>query len=166
MTNLLKHLNTNFCTELNVAWLTYVSALKIKGADPSIYETLYALLKEAREQGYRFQIEYAPDLFIQECKAENEVALFLRTHPKWKETEVIIKMMKLGRENQWTFLEPYLENLKNEYLKTLLKEFATRHARQYGPFFAGSDHAVIHVLGLLDSVKEEIMLHSFVHRHG
>lgn len=60
MTDLIKQLNTQFCTELNVAWMNATLNNDGPGMDMSRFNELTELITEAREQGYAFNLEYSP----------------------------------------------------------------------------------------------------------
>ena len=66
MTDLIKHLNTQFCMELNQAWLDATLNNDGKIIQTDRFAELQNLIVEAKEQGYAFNLEYVPDNFIAE----------------------------------------------------------------------------------------------------
>ena len=66
MTHLIKQLNTEFCQELNNAWLQAIENNDGQHMVIKKFDGLFELIKEAKEQGYGFNLDYSPNLFIEE----------------------------------------------------------------------------------------------------
>ena len=66
MIDLIKQLNTHFCEELNTAWLKSISESSGRELNTTIFSDIKNLIAEAKDQGYRFNLDYSPDLFFEE----------------------------------------------------------------------------------------------------
>ena len=163
MTDLIKQLNTQFCEELNTAWLKSVSESSGKELNTIIFSDIKNLLSEAKDQGYRFNLDYSPDLFFEERIMGKELERELGSLPEWNEMGVILGMIKNAETNRWDSVLPHFKELKKQRLRPIMLQYAINCAKQYGPFFAGSDNETINVFGFCGNVIEDILLISMLY---
>ena len=94
MTDLIKQLNTQFCMELNKAWLDATLNKNDKTTKMERLGEVHKLIFEAREQGYTFNLEYSPNNFINERIMGKGLELVLCSMHEWEEFGYITKMIK------------------------------------------------------------------------
>ena len=114
MTDLIKQLNTQFCTELNVAWMNATLNNDGPGMDMSRFNELTELITEAREQGYAFNLEYSPDHFIKECIMGKSLEKELCSMPEWQGLAHIFYMLKESELDRCPTVFPGTEKPEDE----------------------------------------------------
>jgi hypothetical protein len=162
MTDLIKQLNTQFCTELNMAWMNATLNNDGPGMDMSRFNELTELITEAREQGYAFNLEYSPNHFIEECIMGKSLETALCGMPEWNGLTPILYMLKECETKNWSGIQPYFEKLKSQKMKPILEKYAIKCAQEKGPFFAGSENDTINIFGTCGSIAHEIILLSLL----
>jgi hypothetical protein len=158
MTDLVKQLNTHFCEELNTAWLKCCKGNGVKDWTVATFRDICRLLAEAREQGYQFNLEYSPNLFIEERIIGKDLEAEFCTLPEWEEVGVVINSLRMAEDRSMDQMIPRLQELKSQYLRPILLKYAITCSREHGPFFAGPDNSVINIFGFCGSAMHEIML--------
>jgi len=162
MTNLIKQLNTEFCQELNNAWLQAIENNDGQYMIIKKFDGLFELIKEAKEQGYGFNLDYSPNLFIEERIMGKQLENELLKLPEWNQLGVLITMLNQCEENQWNSIKTHLQELKSQRTKPILISYAIKCTKEKGPFFAGEDPSIINVFGTCGSVAHEILLITFL----
>jgi hypothetical protein len=162
MTDLIKQLNTQFCMELNKAWLDATLNNNDKTINMERFGEVHKLIAEAREQGYTFNLEYSPNNFINERIMGKDLELVLCSMPEWEEFGYITKMIKECETNNWNGIKPHFEELQRQRMKPILLKYAIKCAKEFGPFFASDKNDTINLFGTCESVADEMVLVIFV----
>jgi len=163
MTDLIKQLNTQFCMELNKAWLDATMNNDCKTIRMDLFANLQNLIAEAREQGYTFNLDYSPNNFIAERVMGKDLELVLCTMPDWQEFGYVTNMIKQCETNNWLKIKPYFEELQTQRMKPILLKYAIRCANEYGPFFAGDRNDTINLFGTCGNISHEMVLITFLY---
>jgi hypothetical protein len=158
MTDLIKQLNTEFCQELNNAWLQAIENNDGQHMVVKNFDGLLELIKEAKEQGYGFNLDYSPNLFIEERIMGKQLENELIKLPEWNQLAILINMLNQCEDNQWTTIKTHLQELKSQRIQPILLAYAIQCTKDKGPFFAGNDPSFINVFGTCGSVAHEILL--------
>jgi len=163
MIDLIKQLNSQFCVELNASWKKAIEASNGKEFNLSIFGELKSLIFEARDQGYNFNVDYLPDLFIQEQIMGKDLETEFCTLPEWNEVIIINRMIKESKQNNWDFILPHFEELQKQHLRPVMLQYAIKCVKIHGPFFAGPQNDTINVFGFTGSIAEECTLLSMIY---
>jgi hypothetical protein len=163
MIDLIKQLNTHFCEELNTAWLKSVSESSGRELNTTIFSDIKNLIAEAKDQGYRFNLDYSPDLFFEERIMDKKLEREFCALPEWNEMGVILGMIKKAETNRWDSVLPHFKELKKQHLRPIMLQYAINCSKQYGPFFAGQDNETINVFGFCGTVIEDMVLISMLY---
>lgn len=163
MLDLIKQLNTHFCAELNTAWINAIEKSNRKDFSLEIFEEIKSLVFEARDQGYTFNIDYSPNLFIEERIMGKDLEKEFCSMSEWKDVQIILTMIKQSEINKWDFIRPHFEELKKQHFRPIMLQYAINCSKQYGPFFAGPDNDTINVFGFCGSVIEDMILLSMIY---
>lgn len=132
MTDLVKQLNTHFCEELNTAWLKCCKGNGVKDWTVATFRDICRLLAEAREQGYQFNLEYSPNLFIEERIIGKDLEAEFCTLPEWEEVGVVINSLRMAEDRSMDQMIPRLQELKSQYMRPVLLKYAITCSREHG----------------------------------
>ena len=163
MTDLIKQLNTQFCLELNKAWLDAIVNFDGKNVNMVLFNEIHQLIEEAREQGYTFNLVYSPDDFIGERIDGKPLDPELSAMPEWEHVTLLSNMLKECETNDWGNIKKYFEELQRQTIKPILLKYAIECAKKHGPFYAGDKNDSINIFGSCESVPLEIMLIAFLY---
>ena len=162
MVDLIKQLNTQFCAELNTAWINAIEKSNGKDFSLEIFEEIKTLVFEARDQGYTFNIDYSPNLFIEERIMGKDLEKEFCSMSEWKDVQIILTMIKQSEINKWNFMLPHFKELQKQHLQPIMLKYAINSVKTHGPFFAGPLNEIINVFGFCGSVAAEITLLSII----
>lgn len=162
MTDLIKLLNTQFCQELNKAWLEATAGFDGKNIKMEFFNELRQLIDEARDQGYLFNLEYRPDNFVAERINGKPLEPELCNMPEWEQLNMVTNMLKQCESNNWSNIKKHFEELKRQRIKPILLKYAIECAKKDGPFYAGDKNDTINIFGTCGSVPLEMMLIAFL----
>jgi hypothetical protein len=163
MTNLLQHLQEKFCQELNNGWLQAIKNNEGSQMDTSRFGEMVALISEATEQGYEFNLHYSASEYIAERIMESDKEKDLYGLPEWNSINPIIKMINECDEQQWEQLKPHLESLKSQKVQPILQQYTIEFSRENGPFYPGRENQVINVYGQFGSVGADLLLVTLIY---
>ena len=158
MVDLIKQLNTEFCKELNGAWIKAVSETNEKEVNFASYGEIKDLVYEARDQGYVFKLDYSPDNFIKERILGKNLESEFCSLDAWNKVLVVKNMIEQCERNQWDFIQPQFEELQRQHMKSVMLQYAIKCSGSFGPFFAGPENDTINVFGFCGSITREIVL--------
>lgn len=162
MTDLIKQLNTQFCHELNSAWLDASLKFDGKNIKMEFFAEVHQLIEEAKEQGYLFNLEYSPNNFVAERINGKPLEAQLCNMPEWEELNMVINMLKQCETNNWSNIKTHFEELKRQRIKPIILKYAIQCAKINGPFYAGDKNDTINIFGFCGSVALEMMLIAFI----
>ena len=162
MTDLIKQLNTQFCLELNKAWLDASLKFDGKNLEMEFFTEVHHLIEEAKEQGYLFNLEYCPNNFVAERINGKALEPELCNMPEWEQLNLVINMLQQCETNNWSNIKKHFEELKRQRTKPILLKYAIECAKKDGPFYAGDKNDTINIFGTCGSVPLEMMLIAFI----
>lgn len=155
-------LHDDYCQELNRLWIQSLSSFN--GSYLS-YDNLTDFIKgyrEAQRLGYNFIISFDPLKIIDECSIDFNRDEIMLSNPGWNDITVINKMKEESEKNKWSAIEPYLDQLRIEKIKTLSADFLEKNSRLNGPFYPAKDATTIYVYSRMGHVAIEIAFLSVV----
>lgn len=155
-------LHDDYCQELNRLWIEAISSFNGSYLQYDNLKNFIKGYREAERLGYSFILSFDSLNIINECSIDLKRDEHMLSAPGWNDITVINKMKEESEKNKWLPIDPYLDQLRIEKIKSLSTDFLEKNSRTNGPFYPGKDASSVYVYCRMGHVALEIAFLSVV----
>jgi hypothetical protein len=158
----IQQLLSSYCQELNESWTETVAPLKDQQISFENIKPFLDKFREAEREGYSFELVYCPLILINKLDSNSSFDKEMMESVNWRDIDVINKMKKQGKENDWNPMDKPLSDLRIERVRTIAGSFLQSFVLENGPFFLSKDPSCLLAYCNMQSIAHEISLISIL----